>query len=163
MLFIRIQYSMHLPILAKLASADFKSNKPPQQVLQVMHYTEAPCFPQKMRQIIGSNSHASSTVPSSNTQISQIEFDAFLPESSFSEDDINESHKHAKSLHSYSDKQRCRGSKMILKIRRCKHKRNREHKYWKGHRTASTVLPRTEYRTAPQRNARLNAIETSRT
>ena len=38
-----------------------------------------------------------------------------------------------------------------------------EHQYREGHRTASTVVPRTEYCTAQQWNARLNAIETSRT
>ena len=155
---------MHLPILAKLLSHPqaSKSTKPPQQVLEVMQYTEASCFPQKKRQITGATFMPLAQRRTQLRRFLKSTFDAFLREHSYSEVDIDAFHKRAKSLHSYSDSQRRSTSKVILK-HVGEFTQKTEHQYKESHRTASTIVPRTEYCTAQQWNARLNAIETSRT
>lgn len=60
---------MYLRIQAKVLSHSqaSKFTKPPQEVLEVMQYTEASCFPQKKRQITEKNNHAPSTASNSTT------------------------------------------------------------------------------------------------
>ena len=110
-------FRMHLPILAELLSHPqaSKSTNPLPKVLEVMQYTEASCFPQKKRQITGATFMPLAQRRTQLRKLLKSRFDAFLREHSHSQDDIDEFHKHAKSLHSYSDNERRSTSKVILK------------------------------------------------
>lgn len=157
--FIRI----HLPILAKTLQHPQASNptKPPQQVIEVLQYAEASCHPQKKRQITAATLMPLAQRRTQLLKLLKSTFTSFLHHQSYSEDDIAEFHVDAKSLHSYSDSQTRSTSKVILKHVGAFTKKT-EHQYKEGHRTASGVVPRTEYCSTQQWHERLSAIETSR-
>ena len=137
---------LHLPIFFKLLqhpSALDQSN-PPERILYLLQFAEASCLPQKKRHIL-----RTTLVPflQRRTRLRHIlhsTISTFLAHKSYDKKAISTFHATAKALHSNFDSTKRHTGKVILR-QVSEVTRRSLHQYEKGHRMASTVVPRSIY------------------
>ena len=154
---------LHLPILSKLLQhpSALNPSTPPEHVLFLLQYVEASCMPQKKRHIL-----RATLMPrlQRRTQLHRIlhsTISAFLVKKSYDESGISTFHAAAKALHSNFDSNKRHTGKVILGQLSEVTKRSL-HQYEKGHRTASTVVPRSMSCSAQQWRDRWQGVEDAR-
>lgn len=135
---------LHLPILSKVLQHPSAQDQsaPPESILFLLQYAEASCLPQKKRQILRK---ALLPLLHRRTQLLHIlrsTISAFLAHKSYTKKAISTFHATARSLHSNIDSNKRYTGKVILR-QVSEATRRSLHQYEKGHRTASTVIPRT--------------------
>ncbi len=154
---------LHLPIFSKLLQHPSALNQstPPEHVLYLLQYAEASCLPQKKRHIL-----RTTLVPflQRRTHLRHIlhsTISTFLAHKSYDKKAISTFHATAKALHSNFDRNKRHTGKVILS-QVSKVTRRSLHQYEKGHRTASTVVPRSMYCSEQQWRHRWQGVEDAR-
>lgn len=153
---------LHFPILATLfqyrkANTEFK---PPEQIVEVLHYAEASCLPQKKRQI------AQAILVRICQRRSQLRdfivhmIDELLMRKQFTTQEIKEFHYQTRKIHSKIDRNKRNTEDAIIQ-RAVEITKISKQAFKNGQKNAKDVYPRTISCTNDVWNAQFVAIETS--
>ena len=154
---------LHLPILSKVLqhpSAQHQS-APPEPILFLLQYAEASCLPQKKRQILRKTLFPLLHRRTQLLHTLRATISAFLAHRSYTKKAISTFHATARSLHSNIGSNKRHTGKVILR-QVSEATRRSLHQYEKGHRTASTVIPRTLHCSEEEWGQRWQGVEHAR-
>lgn len=154
---------LHLPILSKVLQHPSARDQsaPPEPIISLLQYAEASCLPQKKRHILRTTLLPFLHRRTQLLHILRSTISAFLAHKSYDKKAISIFHAGAKSLHSKFDSNKRHTGKVILR-QVSEATRRSLHQYEKGHRTASTVVPRTEYCSEERWRGRWQGVEDAR-
>ena len=154
---------LHLPIFFKLLQhpSALNPSTPPEHILYLLQYAEASCMPQKKRHILRNTLMPRLQRRTHLLHILYSTISAFLAHKSYDKQGISTFHAEAKALHSNFHSEKRHTEKVILSQVSEVTKRSL-HQYEKGHRTASTVVPRSMYCSAQQWRHRWQGVEDAR-
>lgn len=152
---------LHFPVLATLlqyrkATTEFK---PPDPIVEVLHYAEASCLPQRKRHI------AQTLLPIGQRRSQLRKFivrivDELLMRKQFTKQEIKEFHDQTHIIHSNTDGTR-RNIEDLIAQRAMRITEISKHAFKNGQKNATDVLPGTISCTNEEWNSRFMAIETS--
>lgn len=153
---------LHFPVLATLfqyhkATTEFK---PPAPIVEVLHYAEASCLPQKKRHI------AQAVLLPIGQRRSQLRnfimgmVDELLMRKKFTTQEIKEFHYQTRMIHSNTDSSK-RNTEDVIDQLAIEITEISKNAFKKGQKNATDVLPGTIFCTNDEWNAHFMAIETS--
>ena len=152
---------LHFPILATLlqyrkATTEFK---PPEPIVEILHYAEASCLPQKKRHI-----PLATLLPTSQRRSQLRNFivrmiDELLMRKQFTTQEIKEFHSQTHMIHSKTDRTK-RNTEDVIVQRATGITQISKHAFKNGQKNATDVLPVTTFCTNDEWNAQFMAIET---
>lgn len=154
---------LHLPILFKLLQHPSALNQstPPEPILYLLQFAEASCLPQKKRHILRTTLVPFLQRRTRLLHILRSAISAFLANKSYDKKGILAFHATAKALHSNFDRNKRHTGNVILR-QVSEVTRRSLHQYKEGHRTASTVVPRSMYCSNQEWQQRWQGVEDAR-
>lgn len=149
---------LHFPVLATIfqyrkANTEFK---PPEPIVEVLHYAEASCLPQKKRHI------AQAILGQRRSQLRNFivrMIDELLMRKQFTTQEIKDFHYQTRMIHSKFDGSK-RDTEDVIVERAVEMTKISKHAFKNGQKNATDVLPRTISCTNDEWNAHFTAIET---